>query len=272
MECGRIRKPLQEGYTALVDGNLRRMETGALRLQAGQSYELDTAGREYALVLVKGNCRFKAGEREECAFGPRRDPFRDLAYAALIPKQEKVVLTAVEDSLLAVAHAEAAEVYPLQVITPDQVRAVKRGAANWQREVRFVLWSDNTTGNMLVVGETVTPSGNWSTIPPHRHQYDIPGEEVAYEEAYFFQFSKPQGYALAWQFDDEGEMDQAFSLRSNDSLFIGKGYHPTACGPGADLYHVTFIAGPKRQSKASIHPDFQFMLEEEKMANPFQNQ
>ncbi len=138
--------------------------------------------------------------------------------------------------------------------------------------MRLVCWSDNTQGNQLIAGETLTPSGNWSTIPPHRHQYEIPGAEIPYEEAYFFQFSKPQGYGLIWQFDDEGEMDQAFSLRSNDLAYMGGGYHPTACGPGADLYHLTFIAGPHRKSMSNVHPDFRFLLDENNLENPYARQ
>src|SRR5690625_6238904 len=89
-----------------------------------------------------------------------------------------------------------------------------RGVDNWERTVRFVCWSDNTEGNMLMAGETCTPSGNWSTMPPHRHQYDILDKEVAYEEAYLFQFSKPQGFGLIWKFDEE--KDQAYSIRDGD--------------------------------------------------------
>jgi len=111
---------------------------------------------------------------------------------------------------------------------------------------------------MLISGETLTPSGGWSTIPPHRHQYFEDGEEVPYEEIYFFQFSKPQGFGMAWQFNDEGTMDQAFSLRANDALYMSEGYHPVACGPGAELYHLTFISGPYRMSRSRIHQDFQF--------------
>ena len=91
-------------------------------------------------------------------------------------------------------------------------------------------------------------------------------------EVYFFQFSKPQGFGLAWQFDDEGAMDQAFSLRTNDALYMSAGYHPTACGPGATLYHLTFMAGPHRMSKSRVHDDFRFLLDKNSMENPYGRQ
>lgn len=271
-QCGRIRKKLNRGWTPLVDGEVKYLKTGALLLAKGDSYRLHTADREYSLVIVYGECEVLIEDGESGMLGPRKNPFEDLPSGVFLTKDESVVITAKQDSLIGIGSARAEKKIKNYIITADKVRSSKRGADNWTREVRFVCWPDNTEGNLLITGETVTPSGNWSTIPPHRHQYDIFDEEVPYDEVYFFQFSKPQGYGLSYQFDDEGLMDQTYSLRNNDSLYIGYGYHPTACGPGADLYHLTFMAGPKRKSQASIHKDFRFMLEQSSMANPFHKQ
>jgi len=243
-----------------------------LVLEPGTSFELDTAENEYACVLVHGDCSVRLGGGVEKPFGPRRDPFAEGPYAVLAGRDQKVCFTARAESLIGVGAAHAEKTFASDIVTPAEVGGGQRGVANWKREVRFVCWSDNTNGNMLLAGETVTPSGNWSTIPPHRHQFDVPGEEAPYEEAYFFQFSKPQGYGLAWQFDDEGELDQAYSLRSNDLLYMSRGYHPTVAGPGSDLYHLTFICGPRRVSKARVHPDYRFLLEEQNLENPYATQ
>lgn len=270
--CGRIRKPLQEGWTALVEHELSYLTTAALQLRAGQSYTLATGQREYALVLVGGECRVTIEGGESGTLGPRGNPFAEMPSGMMVSRDETVRITAVQDSLLGAGSSPAAVKKRSGIVTSDQTRRANRGTGNWAREVRFVCWSDNTDGNLLIAGETVTPSGNWSTIPPHRHQYDIEASEVPYDEAYFFRFSKPQGFGVAYQFDDEGQLDQAFSLRTNDTLYMGYGYHPTGCAPGADLYHLTFIAGPKRKSQSSVHKDFRFLLEEHRMENPFARQ
>jgi 5-deoxy-glucuronate isomerase len=140
--------------------------------------------------------------------------------------------------------------------------------------VRLVCWADNTVGEQLLIGETVTPSGNWSTIPPHRHArfIDSPNGhlEVPYHEIYFYQFSHPAGFGLSRQFDDDGS-DQSYALRTNDALYIDGGYHPVVCAPGGDMYQLTVMAGPYRESTASVHPGFLHLLEENGK-NPFQHQ
>jgi 5-deoxy-glucuronate isomerase len=273
MASGRIRMQIGNGWTQLVDSEMQNTKMGTISLGSGESFTLDTGEREYACVLVYGHCSaVLLGEEKSGVLGPRKNPFDDKPFGFFVTREEKVTFTALEKTLIGVASAPAAKKTKNTLVTPEKVGGGMRGVGNWEREVRFVCWSDNTEGNMLMAGETVTPSGNWSTIPPHRHQYDIAGEEVPYEEIYFFQFSKPQGYGLAWQFDDDGKMDQAFSLKTNDALYMDQGYHPTACGPGATLYHLTFIVGPYRISKSAVHKDFQFLLEENNMENPYARQ
>jgi 5-deoxy-D-glucuronate isomerase len=55
-------------------------------------------------------------------------------------------------------------------------------------------------------------------------------------------------------------------------MLIDKGYHPAVCGPGASFYQLTFIAGPYRTSKSKFHKDYEFLLEENHMENPYDKQ
>ncbi len=269
MTNGRIRIPLQNGLTSLVRNELERLQLAVIRLEAGETCTLDTGEREFACVLVYGECEYVLESGGSGKLGPRLNPFDHPPYGLFASKRERIVFTASAATLIGAGSAPAEKKMKNTLITPKETGGGKRGKDNWEREVRFVCWSDNSEGNLLMAGETVTPSGNWSTIPPHRHQYDIPGEEVPYEELYFFQFSHPQGFGLLWQFDEKTGMDQAFSLRSGDVIAIDGGYHPTVCGPGSKLYHLTFMAGPYRQSKSSVHPDYKFLLEEQNMQNPY---
>jgi 5-deoxy-glucuronate isomerase len=267
--CGRIRKEIGTGWTPITDGELANLEMAVLRLEGGESHALHTQDREYAIVLIQGNCHVALRSGMKASMGPRRNPFEDVAYALFVSRNEEVGFKAQTDSLFGIASALATKKLAPTFITPNQVDVSMRGAGNWTREVRKVCWSDNTEGNLLLAGETCTPSGNWSTIPPHRHQYDVEGEEAPYEEIYFFQFSHPKGYGLVWQFDDEGDLDQAFSLKAGDAVYHNNGYHPTVCGPGTTLYHLTFMAGIRRESRARVHQDYRYILDEANLENQF---
>lgn len=267
--CGRIRKETGKGWTQLTNGELRNMEMGALSLEDGETYTLHTQDREYAIVLIHGECQVELQSGLSALLGPRRNPFEYLPFGMFVSRDESVAFSATGSCLFGIANSPAPNKLANKLITPDEVDTTIRGADNWTREVRKICWSDNTQGHMLLTGETCTPSGNWSTVPPHRHQYDVEGEEAPYEEIYFFQFSRPQGYGMLWQFDDEGQLDQAFSLKTNDLIYHDWGYHPVVCGPGATLYHLTFMAGPRRISKARVHPDYSHILEESNLENQY---
>jgi 5-deoxy-glucuronate isomerase len=267
--CGRIRKEMGNGWTRVTNGELRYLEMAVLQLGKDEDFVLHTEEREWAIVLIQGECRLAIKDRPNVDLGPRENPFEGMPYALFASRDQVITFDAPADCIFGIASSPAAEKLPNTVITPDQVDVSIRGAGNWTREVRKVCWSDNTDGNLLLAGETCTPSGNWSTIPPHRHQYEVEGVEASYEEIYFFQFSGPQGYGLIWQFDDAGEMDQAFSLKANDAVYQNEGYHPVVCGPGTTLYHLTFMAGPQRISQARVHDDYQYLLDDLEMGNQF---
>jgi 5-deoxy-glucuronate isomerase len=269
---GRIRKEIDYGWNPLVDTQFDNLKMGVLRLKPGDNHELQTGESEYGCLLVSGDCDLTDGQGDSRPFGPRPDPFEHKPYALLLSRERSARFTAKEESLLVVASSPAENSYQDCYMTPDDVRQYQRGSDNWSRSVRFVLWADNTEGNQLLMGETVVPSGNWGTVPPHRHDSFIEEEEVPYNEVYYFQFSRPEGFGLIWQFSDDLSMDQAFSLRSGDAAFLGEGYHPVACGPGSTLYQLTAMAGPHRVSRSRLHDDFVFLTQEKNMANPYKNQ
>ena len=272
--CGRIRTPILPGLTPIVESELTALQFSTLSFVSDTEVSIQTGSREYAFVLIHGRCEAMIEGQGTYSLGPRPNPFEHPPYALFVTRDSRVVFCAGDrdvdqPTLIGIGSAPAERQCPNAYITPDQVSGGQRGADNWQRTVRMVCWSDNTEGNMLLAGETCTPSGNWSTVPPHRHERDIPDVEAPYEEVYFFQFSRPQGFGLARQFDDDGQLDQAFSLVSGDALYMAGGYHPVGCAPGSTLYHLSLMAGPQRISRASVHKDYRFLLDEKQIENQY---
>src|SRR3546814_11741228 len=66
-----------------------------------------------------------------------------------------------------------------------------RGSGTNQRFVRNILPESEPADSLLVV-EVITPGGNWSSYPPHKHDRDVPGEETALEETYYHRLDHPR--------------------------------------------------------------------------------
>lgn len=267
MKCGRIRKQPGNGWTQLTDRELNNQKLALLRLEAGATFELSTEGNEYAVVILAGEVKFNIRNGLDGQLGPRRDVFQDLPEALLLTRDQQISIQATVGSELGLHYAPAQKQYKNYHIRKEDVRVNERGADNWRRQVRKIIWNDNTEGNAILTGETVTYPGNWSTMPPHRHQFYEADKEMPYEEGYLFKFSKSQGFGLIYQFDES--MDQAFSLKNNDVAYIGGGYHPVVAAPGSHLYHLTCMAGPMRMSQARVHEDYEYLLSEQGMENQF---
>lgn len=273
MNGGRIRPDVEFPFTSVVNGQLEDLFLDLVSLKKGDSFEFNAQNRDYAAVLIRGRmkCRTKDGTIYD--LGCRPDPFSFLPSVLMFSGPREIIFHAGEDTFLALGSAVGERSCPIQLITPEMIRENTRGQDNWTRQVRLVCWSDNSRADRLMVGETVTPSGNWSTVPPHRHAryLEEKGEilEVPYREIYFYQFSKPAGFGMNRQFDDDGS-DNAFSLISNDAVYIDGGYHPVVCAPGSDMYQLTLMSGTYRQSTASVHPDYEYLLNGEK--SPFRRQ
>ncbi len=130
----------------------------------------------------------------------------------------------------------------------------------------------------LIACEVLTPSANWSSYPPHKHDEDRPGESVL-EEIYYFEVAAgapgpagsvagPAGSAagpagagvgvgagagagIAYQRvygTPERPADILAEVRTGDVVVIPHGWHgPSMAAPGYDLYYLNVMAGPGRR-------------------------
>jgi 5-deoxy-glucuronate isomerase len=98
----------------------------------------------------------------------------------------------------------------------------------------------------LIACEVLTPSGNWSSYPPHKHDEDRPGVETPLEEIYYFEVA---GDGMAYQRVYGPDIDVLAEVRSGDAVLIPHGWHgPSMATPGYDLYYLNVMAGPAERS------------------------
>jgi 5-deoxy-glucuronate isomerase len=105
-----------------------------------------------------------------------------------------------------------------------------------------------------------TPSGNWSSYPPHKHDEHRLGQngallEADLEEVYFYKIDRPEGYAIQRVYTQDGRLDETMIARNNDLVFVPEGYHPVVAAHGYTAYYLNFLAGSAQSLANSDDPD-----------------
>jgi 3D-(3,5/4)-trihydroxycyclohexane-1,2-dione acylhydrolase (decyclizing) len=100
--------------------------------------------------------------------------------------------------------------------------------------------------------EVLTPGGNWSSYPPHKHDEDRPGEETVLEEIYYYEVARGGvGFQRVYGSGPGRDIDVCAEVRSGDAVIMPHGYHgPSMAAPGYDLYYLNVMAGPRRAGVA----------------------
>ena len=107
-----------------------------------------------------------------------------------------------------------------------------------------------------MICEVFTPSGNWSSYPPHKHDVDNPPVEAALEETYYFRLRDPEGYAFQRLYTSDGRIDDTYKVEDGDLLLIHEGYHPFVTAFGFDAYYLNVLAGSQRSMAATDDPRY----------------
>ena len=72
----------------------------------------------------------------------------------------------------------------------------------------------------------LTPEGNWSSYPPHKHDERREGVETELEEIYYFEVAREGfGYQRVYGSGPGREIDITAEVRSGDAIVMPHGYH-----------------------------------------------
>ncbi len=218
------------------------------RLRKGQRLTRQTGGREACLVLVSGTADIVAGNASFTAVGGRASPFEDTAPGAVyVPHESQWSITAQTGVELAVCTAPGAGERQPRLIAPQDMDTEVRGKGGNTRYIRNILPDTDPTAHALLVVEVITPPGNWSSYPPHKHDTDAPPEETFLEETYYHRLDPPQGFAFQRVYTDDRSLDETMTVENGDVVCVPRGYHPVGVPHGYTLYYLNVMAGPVRK-------------------------
>ncbi len=249
--------PLERGGTRGVSvtpetAGWRHLGFELQRLPAGGAFASEHAGLESCLVLLSGSARLTAPGIERSVAG-RRGVFDGLPYALYVPPAAPFAVVAETEVEFAVGTAPASGKLPARLITPRDVKVEIRGGHNARRQISHVI--DPGGAERLLCVEVYTPSGNWSSYPPHRHDEAVPGVEVDLDEIYHYRIAPPDGWALQRLYTDDRSLDDVVVARDGDTVLVRRGYHPVVMAPGYDGYYLNFLAGDEPSWIARDEPN-----------------
>ena len=148
---------------------------------------------------------------------------------------------------------------PARLIDPNTMSQEVRGESTNTRYVRNILPETEAADGLLVV-EVITPSGHWSSYPPHKHDRDASPEETLLEETYYHRLDPASGYAHQRVYTDDRSLDETLSAEDRDVVLVPRGYHPVGVPDGYTGYYLNVMAGPTREWHFYNDPAHEWML------------
>lgn len=224
----------------------------------GHSVSGESGGRELCLVFVAGRGAVTVNGADLGTLGERMSPFEGNPWSVYLPPHSTWNVTGVSDVELAVCSAPAKGGLPVRVIPPGEVGHEQRGKGTNTRHVRNIL-PDTAKAESVLVVEVITPGGNWSSYPPHKHDTDDFPRETYLEETYYHRLARPDGFAFQRVYTDDGSLNETMAPHDGDVVLVPKGYHPAGAPHGFDLYYLNVMAGPVRAWKFTMAPSHAFL-------------
>jgi 5-deoxy-glucuronate isomerase len=227
------------------------------RLARGDEWTGRTGGNEVCLVLLAGevSVSWSPGGAKTVRLGPRRDVFSDYPHALYLPPGVRFTLRARRLSEIGVCGAPTDTQHPARVIRPEDCGLEVRGGGNATRQIIDVLPA-SAPADRLLVCEVLTPGGNWSSYPPHKHDRHAPPRESDLEETYYYRFRGAEAYGIQRLYAGDGRDDRVMTVRHGDLVLIHEGYHPFVAAYGYDAYYLNTLAGSARSMAATDDPQY----------------
>lgn len=232
-----------------------------LRLGVAEFFSGETGTDEVVLVVLSGKCDVKTQQDQFLNIGGRRTVFEGLPFAIYLPPGTRYTIFA--NSALEVALASAAlgslngnlPTLSARLVQPYEVELEERGDGNASRIIHHVIKPEFRAHKIMVV-EVLTPSGNWSSYPPHKHDVHNPPDEVDLEEIYYYRIDGMNGFAIQRVYTGDRRLDETLTVTDGDTVLVPEGYHPVVAAHGYWVYYLNILAGSARSMAASDDPDY----------------
>lgn len=220
-----------------------------LTLDAGGTLTVESGESELLVLPLEGAVSVEVSGQTYDLAG-RESVFTQITDSLYIPRHASFTLRSASGGRFALPSAVATRDLPVRYLPREQATTGIRGAGDCSRQVTNYALNNGVETSHLLVTEVITPGGNWSSYPAHKHETHSETEREL-EEIYYFEItSSPQGgpgFGLhrTYASSPDNRLDLCVEVRDGDVALVPHGYHgPCVAAPGYDMYYLNVMAGP----------------------------
>ena len=225
-------------------------------------FDIDLDNREAVVVPLSAlSVTLQINNKKHLLAG-RSGVFAGVADWFYAPVGAKFSLSA-DTGEVAVCTAVANKQFPAHHGLANTVPVEPRGAGFATRQVNNIATPDSFQGaDRIIICEVLTPGGNWSSWPPHRHD-GIAGCPNMNEEIYYFRIGKqlsdhgnPEGHGYFHAYTVDKTVDDTVTLSDGDVYILPAGYHgPSIAAPEYPMYFLNVLAVPAQDRTMAFCDD-----------------
>jgi 5-deoxy-glucuronate isomerase len=232
-------------------------------LAPGESRLITGREFEWLVLPLSGRVRVECRSKLVLLIG-REGPFAGPTDYAYVPVESTFTITSTAGARIALPHARASESLPFRRIPAEECVVELRGAGNCSRQVNNFATPSVLNAESIIACEVLTPAGNWSSYPPHKHDEHREDRESNLEEIYYFEMrAEGDSPASAQAFGYQrvyGTRDRPINImaevHTGDVVLVPHGWHgPSMAPPGYDMYYLNVMAGPAQRREMLVRDD-----------------
>ena len=245
-----------------------------LRVEPGSPVRFETGSSEVFVLPLRGSLTVEvshadrpAATEEKFDLAGRSSVFAGVSDFAYVGRDSAVLLRSEKVAEVAVPAARCRARLEARYAAAADVPVETRGAGPASRQVNNFgvpgVWDH---AEKLICCELITPPGNWSSYPPHKHDASAPCE-VVNEEIYYYRIAGPDqvtpsregiGFHRTYTGPEHetaglAAIDETVEVRDHDVVLVPHGYHgPCVAAPGYPMYYLNVMAGPAGRPRAGL--------------------
>jgi len=246
-----------------------------LVLAPGKSVTVHTGASEAFVLPLAGSLDVEVAKESGAQLGAFALQGRESVFTAVtdfvyVGRDSVVTLASDAGAEVALPSSRCSRVLPPAYGAAADVPVEVRGAGNATRQVtNFGVPGVWDHADKIICCELITPPGNWSSYPPHKHDASAPCP-VVNEEIYYYRIAGADqvtpsrdgfGYHRTYTGPEHAaaglaSLDELIEVRDHDVVLVPHGYHgPCMAAPGYPMYYLNVMAGPAQDRTLAFCDD-----------------